>query len=268
MPPPGLPSEPEGRPPGPAFEAQRLSRTYDVQAVQQQRRRTLELLDASGGHSVLDVGCGPGHLVSDLAGAVPGARVVGVDRQGGMLEVARSRAHDLGVADRVGLLRADATALPLRSAAFDRVVAVQVLEYVPAVERALSELHRVLVPGGTGVVVDMDWRSCVWHTDDNAATQRVLRSWEDHFVHPRLPAALPALARAAGFRDVQVHDLPVVEVDTSEDTYSIGMAAVIASFVGRNDGELARRWRADVLRQAAAGSYSFSLVRTAAVLTR
>lgn len=238
-------------------DAAALGRAYDVAAVREQRARTRELLGPVDG-PVLDLGCGPGHLSAELAVT---ARVVAVDREAAMVAATRERAG-------VACLQAEATVLPLADATVGAAAVVQVLEYVPDVPRALAELRRVLRPGGRAVLVDTDWRSCVWHSDDRDRTDRVLRLWEDHFVHPQLPAALPALARAAGFDDVAVHGLPAVETDTTSDTYSRSMVGTIARFVGRREPELAAAWRTDLLGQAERGTWWFGLTRTATVVTR
>ena len=247
----------------PAFDARALGRAYDVPAIALQRERTRELLGAGPGDTVLDLGCGPGHLAVELAAT---ARVAALDREAGMLAATRARAQQAGVGCR--LAQADASALPLVAASVDRATVVQVLEYVRDVARALRELHRVLRPGGRAVVVDTDWRSCVWHSDDRERTDRVLRRWEEHFVHAQLPTVLPGLARAAGFAEVEVHALPVVETSTAQDTYSLGMARTVARFVGRTDPELAEGWLADVRSHASAGTWFFSLTRFATVLHR
>lgn len=251
----------------PRFDPRGLTRIYDSSAVRAQRTVTRRLLDARSGETLLDLGCGPGHLTTELAEeAGDDGRVIALDRQRGMIQAAASRAAETGVAPRGLFVLGEATAVPLATAVCDGVVAIQVLEYVPDVTRALREIRRVLRPGGRAVVVDTDWRSCVWHSADGPRTDAVLRAWDEHCVHPQLPAQLLPIARAAGFTDVEVHAVPLVETDTEADTYSMGMLATISRFVGRRQPELVDAWRADIRARAAEGAYFFSLTRFATVL--
>lgn len=106
---------------------------------------------------VLDLGCGFGRHAFEAARR--GGEVVALDAgedelhdvramflamlAGGELDEARLRA---------GVTRADARTLPFSDGAFDRVVAAEVLEHIPDDTRAMSELARVLRPGGTMAV--------------------------------------------------------------------------------------------------------------------
>ena len=100
------------------------------------------------GVDVLDVGCGYGAVHRRLLEA--GARVVGLDRSGGMLREAREAASRLEPRPRYIL--ADAQALPLEAASFDCVLALHMLFHVPDRQRALFEMRRVLRPGGRVVL--------------------------------------------------------------------------------------------------------------------
>jgi SAM-dependent methyltransferase len=95
------------------------------------------------GTRVLDVGCGTGRFTERLE--MEGAHVVGVDRDPGMLEVARLRV-------RGPLLETDAQQLPLYADAFDLTLAITVLEFVPEPELVLAEMARVTRRGGRLVV--------------------------------------------------------------------------------------------------------------------
>lgn len=251
------------------FDPAQLAPIYDTAAVRQQRRRTRELLAARPGHRVLDLGCGAGHLTAELAGDVGSdGQVLGLYRQASMLTAARERVAAGGQGARCDFVVGEATTVPAADGVFDRAVAVQVLEYVADVGLALAELHRVVRPGGAVVLVDTDWRSCVWHTTDRHRTDRVLAAWERHFVHPQLPASMPGLLRTAGFAVSEVVDVPVVETEPASAGYRIGMADTIAAFLERREPGVTAAWREDVLGKAAQDDYFFSVTRFAAVASR
>ena len=149
------------------FDLPHLDRIYNTTAVRLQRARTRQLLDVRAGDLVLDRGCGAGHLTTDLAVEVsPAGLVVGLDQQASVLTGAAARVAEDGVADNCAFARADACSVPLKDKACHRLAAVQVLEYVADVAGALAEVHRVLAVGGRAVLIDTDWGSCVWHTND------------------------------------------------------------------------------------------------------
>ena len=93
---------------------------------------------------VLEVGCGPGEAAERIAREL-GAEVVAIDQSERMVELARER----GVDARVG----DVQELELGDGSFDCVLAAWMLYHVPDVDRALSEIARVLRPGGRLVAV-------------------------------------------------------------------------------------------------------------------
>lgn len=94
--------------------------------------------------SVLEVGPGPGELSERIQQEL-GANVVAVDVSERMVELTRAR----GVEALVG----DVQTLPFADATFDCAVAAWMLYHVPDVERGISELARVLRPGGRLVAV-------------------------------------------------------------------------------------------------------------------
>jgi ubiquinone/menaquinone biosynthesis C-methylase UbiE len=93
---------------------------------------------------VLEVGCGWGELAEWLARDTA-AQVVAVDLSERMVELARAR----GVDAQVG----DVQELPFADASFDVAVAAWMLYHVPDLDRGISELARVLRPGGILVAV-------------------------------------------------------------------------------------------------------------------
>lgn len=96
------------------------------------------------GQTVVDVGCGPGNVTIGLADAV-GSRglAVGVDLSGPMLARAARQARP-----NMGLIRSDATHLPLRDHCADAACATLVIMLVPEPAEALAEMVRIVAPGG------------------------------------------------------------------------------------------------------------------------
>jgi len=107
------------------------------------------------GMRVLDAGCGPGSITVGLAAAVAPGEVVGVDLQPSQVE----RARTLAASERIRNVRfevADVYALPFADRSFDLIFAHALLMHVHDHVRALSELRRVLRPGGLIDVRDPD----------------------------------------------------------------------------------------------------------------
>ncbi|MGH2856705.1 MAG: class I SAM-dependent methyltransferase [Solirubrobacteraceae bacterium] len=104
-------------------------------------RRRFALANVAAGDRVLDLGCGTGDLSAALMAA--GARVVAVDIAEAALRRARARHPDLELA----LVPIDGP-LPLDDGAFDVVWSSEVIEHVADTARWLSEVRRVLAPGG------------------------------------------------------------------------------------------------------------------------
>jgi SAM-dependent methyltransferase len=96
------------------------------------------------GARALDLGCGTGRLSAALRG--DGHRTVALDASAEMLRLARQRAG-------VPAVQSDAFALPLADGAFDAVVALRLLFHFPDPRPLLSEMRRVVRPGG-GLVFD------------------------------------------------------------------------------------------------------------------
>jgi arsenite methyltransferase len=235
--------------------ARALDTVYLSPLATARRQRALALLGLQTGERVLDIGTGPGFLVTDVAAAVgPSGTVVGVDRSPDLLAVAQRRC---GTLSQVSLHEADATAMLLDSGTFDAATVVQVYEYVPDVAAALRELHRVLRPGGRAVIVDTDWSSLVWEATDRARANRIFNAWEEHLADPFLPRRLPALLRQAGFEVAEVQ--PHTMFSATPEPFSAGLAKLVAGFVPGRRGvtaEDAAAWLADV---TATNDYFFSL---------
>jgi phosphatidylethanolamine/phosphatidyl-N-methylethanolamine N-methyltransferase len=114
------------------------------------RRHAVGLVNAREGR-VLEVGVGTGLSLPDYS---PHLEVVGIDLSPEMLEKARERVAQLGLAHVTGLHEMDASDLRFPDASFDTVVAMYVMTVVPEPEAVMRELSRVTKPGGEVMLVN------------------------------------------------------------------------------------------------------------------
>lgn len=118
------------------------------------------IADLPAGGLVLDVGCGHGRHCRPLA--LTGHRVVGIDLSRRLLLIGKEATASAQEFRSIAWLGADATALPFPDATFDAALCIAVLHHLfvrGARVRVLSEIRRVLRPGGEALV-------SVWSADD------------------------------------------------------------------------------------------------------
>jgi demethylmenaquinone methyltransferase/2-methoxy-6-polyprenyl-1,4-benzoquinol methylase len=96
---------------------------------------------------ILDVACGPAGVTLQLARR-SGAAIVGIDLSEEMLDRGRRNVVEAGLASRVQLVRGRAQRLPFPDATFDAVTFTYLLRYVEDPQSTLTEMARVLRPGG------------------------------------------------------------------------------------------------------------------------
>ena len=118
------------------------------------RARLVEILEPRPGERVLEIGPGTGYYTFEMAGRLDGGQVDIFDIQQEMLDHVVREANRRGVTNVQPAL-GDAQALPYGDASFDAAVLITVLGEIPDQDRALSEIARVLKPGGRLIVGEM-----------------------------------------------------------------------------------------------------------------
>jgi len=241
-------------------ESRRIEAIYLTPDVVAQRARVLEALALSRSERVVDLGCGPGLLALEMAHRVGmQGEVHSIDASASMIALAARRCYGKSW---VQLARGDVSSLPYPDLRFDAAVCTQVYEYVLEVDRALSELNRVLRPGGRAVIVDTDWESCVWRSTDDARMQRVIEAWDRHCPHPHLPRSLRQRLGRAGFEVTGVEVVALVNDRYDPNTYSHGMIGPLCNWAKKHmSEEQARAWAEDLRVLGERGEYFFSLNR-------
>jgi SAM-dependent methyltransferase len=145
--------------------------------------RALALTGLGGPLDILDIACGPGPSALDLLGALPEARVTGLDAHQPFLDHAERRIAAAGHAARFSTVLGDMAAPPFDPGTFD-LIWCEGAAYIIGVETALRAWKPLLRPGGRLAFTEAIWLTAAPHP-------RARSLWTEY----------PAMADAAGVRD-------------------------------------------------------------------
>ncbi len=141
---------------------------------------------------LIDIGCGPGAFLQRVQDSFPDIQLNGLDLSEEMIRETRARLSDTAVA-AVG----DAEQMPLAGSQFQAVTCNMSIHHYPHPQKAVNEMHRILEPGGSLLLNDMD---CITPV-----------RWIANLVFPLLPGGdvkmysrreTESMLRSAGFREI------------------------------------------------------------------
>lgn len=161
-----------------------------------------ERLQLSAGQRVLDVGCGLGQPAARIA-AADGVHVTGLSISQDQVKRATELAEKAGLAAQLEFQHGDAMKLPFADESFDAAIAIESIFHMPDREQVLSEIARVLKPGGRLTLTDFFARAPI-PADQQEAVDRCLRDFIMTLAD--VDDYLPMLRRA-GLRAVQLWDI-------------------------------------------------------------
>jgi ubiquinone/menaquinone biosynthesis C-methylase UbiE len=186
-----------------------------AQALGPATEMMLDLAKVDAGSRVLDVGAGTGDSTLVAAQRVgPNGRVLATDISASVLEIAAESARHAGLSN-VDTLVVDTQRLDLETDAFDAAVSRNCLMLIPDYHQALTQIRRVLKPGGRfAALVFSTPDRCPHISIPHAIVFRVGRLTSpapERFGEFRLsaPGMLEDAYRTAGFREVSVHTVPI-----------------------------------------------------------
>lgn len=143
---------------------------------------------------LVDVGCDGGTLTKFIADCAKPRRIIGYDINEASIEYARRTKPG------IEFYVADARSLPLGDGVADVVTMLEVLEHMPNPEKALSEAHRVLKPGGRLIILVPNEKSLLFRVVWAVWVRTFGRAWRDAHDYKFDLDRLKDMVSGAGFR--------------------------------------------------------------------
>jgi ubiquinone/menaquinone biosynthesis C-methylase UbiE len=137
-----------------------MAKWYDKNTRKSRLAEMNEYADLVSGHAesgakVLEVAPGPGYLAIELAKR--GFSVTGVELSQDFVDIEKRNAEEAGAS--VDFLQGNASALPLPDSTFDFIICSAAFKNFSDPLKALTEMHRVLKPDGTALIIDMNYNA-------------------------------------------------------------------------------------------------------------
>ena len=217
------------------------------------RLAMIKALDVRAGHSVLDVGCGTGEFLIELASGVPDLRAVGVDSSRALVQTATLRAQAAGAAAEFNL--GDAERLDYPDGSFDRINCSRVLLHLEHPDEAVREMARVLSPGGRLAIAEPDFDALMIDSDDLATSTAVRRRLIARLRHPDIGRRLRRLVLDAGLRlaEASGEARPVPSLQHAADQFHLLEHLDGAVAAGEVTPAAATAWREELEAASATG---------------
>lgn len=127
------------------------TRNHRLEEMKEYAREVAEHVRDRG--SILEVAPGPGYLAIEFA-KLGDYKVTGLDISKDFVEIARKNAEEAGV--NVEFRQGNVADMPFPDGAFDFIICTAAFKNFKEPVSALGQMHRVLKPGGTALIVDMD----------------------------------------------------------------------------------------------------------------
>jgi ubiquinone/menaquinone biosynthesis C-methylase UbiE len=221
-------------------------------------REYLDAMAIDSARSVLDLGCGTGVATRAIARR-PGfsGQVIGIDRSPHLIGAATRLADEDGVGGRVEFRAGDSHTLELRDGEFDAVVAHTLFSHLDDPRSVLTEIVRVLKPGGTVGIFDGDYASLTFATDDPAEGKAADEAIISAIVtNPRVMRQMPQLLREAGLELVAAFPHVVAELGRADFWESAIKSLVkLLPKAGAMTDAQAADWAAAMFRRSDQGTF-------------
>ena len=222
------------------------------------RNAILSEMRIQPGDTIIDVGCGAGHLLPHLAKAVGGSGTIyGLDPTTDQMEQAKRRCKAF---HNISFIEENADKSHLQDKSCDSATSTQALEYIPNVDAALDEITRIIKPGGAFVNISILWDHFKFFGADEKLNDKIHEAFRAHCSHQMLPMELPGKLAHRGFSMIRDKSLAYLITKRDENSPARYTEAVMANFAltqGMTEAEVSD-WKSQLEAAEQQGRFGFT----------
>ena len=223
------------------------------------RQAILNELNLNQGQTVLDIGCGGGHLLKEISLAVgEKGNVIGVDTSDFQLKSAKEHCSNL---PNIQLLCCSADVIELADKSCDAVTSTQTLEYIDDVDEALFVAKKLQKPKSIFVNVSTLWDFFGFHgpeKDLNDMMHKIYLSQK----HPMLPVQLNGKLEKQGYTNIKTQEIPFFITKKDENSFPkfheiLMVNAAIKKGISQ---DLTKKWQDQLHEAEQNGNFAFTVI--------
>ena len=239
----------------------------DIAIIQQQATQTnvgvirrqaiLNELNIQKGQTIIDIGCGGGHLLKEMSLAVgEKGKIIGVDSSDFQIKSAEKFCSDLS---NIALLCCNANNIMIEPKSCDAVTSTQTLEYIEDIDDVLRETKRLQKQNSKFINISTLWDFFGFHGPDPELNKIMHDSMKGQ-KHPMLPIQLSGKLEKLGYKNIKTQEINFF-IRNKHDNSFPKCHEMLMSNAARNKGvseELILNWQNQLEKAEEDGSFAFT----------
>ena len=223
------------------------------------RQSILKELNLKKNQTIIDIGCGGGHLVEEISMCVGSkGKVIGVDPSEFQIKTAKERCKHLS---NVEFLCSNANDIDIENNSCDAVTFTQTLEYIDDVDEALSASKKLQKPMSNFVNVSTLWDFFGFHGPEKELNNMMHEIYRVQ-KHPMLPTQLNGKLERQGYTNIKTLEMPFFITQKDENSFPkyheiLMVNAAIKKGVSQ---DLTQKWQDQLKEAEKNGSFAFTVI--------
>ena len=224
------------------------------------RQAMIKALNISKGDKILDIGCGGGHLIEDIAKSVgQEGKAIGIDPSSSQINSAEELCSEL---DNTLFYCCLANKIDLEDDSIDAVTSIQTFEYIKDIDSALLEAKRLLKPKSKFFNISTLWDYYRFHGPEKKLNDLMHDVFKEHCAHQMVPTFLNGKLKNLGFKGIKTSELAYIFTKRDENSFAKYAETLIATFA-LNKGveeEKVKEWKRQLKEAEDKGTFCFTSI--------